>query len=444
MKRFRISRGLDLPIAGTPAQVIEDGPAVASVAVVAEDWSGLGASVLVHEGERVRAGQVLFRERRATNVVFTAPGAGVVTAIHRGHRRALRSVVIRLEGDDEERWTPIDRERLPRLDAAEARAALLRTGLWPAFRTRPFGHVPSPDDQPAALFVTAIDTNPLAADPAIVVGARRDAFLDGLAVLGRVVDTPIFLCRAPGADVPPGDAGRVTVAEFAGPHPAGLVGTHVHLHAPAGRRRTVWHVGHQDVVAIGATLTSGRPFRERVVALAGPMVRRPRLVRTRRGASLADLVAGELHGGSCRIVSGSVLSGRTATEPVVHLGPHHDQVSVLPDEQRPHFVGALTPRRSWSIHRSLWPGRRHRFTTSMHGRTQPLLPVDTFERVMPLDVLPTPLFRALLAGDLETAEALGCLELGEEDLALCSVVCPGKNDYGRLLRAALVRLGGHS
>lgn len=438
--RFRIRRGLDLPLGGKPEQRIDDGGTVASVAVVAEDHPELGPSVAVREGDRVRAGDVLFRDRRAPEIVFTSPGAGVVEAIHRGLRRALRSVVIRLEGSDEVRWEPIERSRLAELDPAAARDALLRTGLWTSLRTRPFGRIPRPDARPAALFVTAIDTNPLAPDPAVVIGARRDAFLDGLTVLGRLVDAPIFLSRAPGADVPAGDPGRVAVAEFAGPHPAGLVGTHVHLLAPAGRRRTVWHVGHQDVIAIGATFATGRPALERVVALAGPMVRRPRLVRTRHGASIEDLTRGELLEGPCRLVSGSVLSGRLAARPVHHLGPYHVQISVLPDERPAELVTALSPRRAWSIHRPLWPSRRRAFTTSLHGRPQPMIPVDTFERVMPLDVLPAPLFRALLAGDLETAEALGCLELEEEDLALATLVCPAKIDYGRLLRAALGEL----
>lgn len=441
MKRFRLTRGLTLPLPGAPLQSIDDGRPVSSVAVVAEDQPGPSPSVVVHEGERVRAGQVLLRHRRMPEVVLTAPGSGVVTAIHRGLRRALRSVVIRLEGSEEEQWTPIDRDRLGHLDAAAARAALLGTGLWPALRTRPFGHVPPPDGHPAALFVTAIDTSPLAPDPAVVIGAHADAFADGLTVLGRLVGAPIFLCRAPGAAMPEGDPARVTVAEFAGPHPAGLVGTHVHLLAPAGRRRTVWYVGHQDVIAIGRTLVTGRPWTERVVALGGSMVRRPRLVRTRRGASLEDLVAGELREGPCRIVSGSVLAGRAAVRPVAHLGPYHDQVSVLPDEQPMESIGAVAPRRAWSIHRPLWPAPRRAFTTSLHGRRQPMIPVDTFERVMPLDILPAPLFRALLAGDLETAEALGCLELEEEDLALCAFVCPSKIEYGGLLRAVLVQLG---
>jgi len=442
MKRFRIRRGLDLPLGGAPEQRIEDAPTIGSVAVVAEDHIEVGASLLVHEGERVRAGQALLQHRRAPEVRLTAPGAGIVSAIHRGLRRALRSVVIKLDGNDEERWAPVDRDELPHLDAAAARDALLRTGLWTTLRTRPFGRMPLPGTPPAGLFVTAIDTNPLAPDPSVVIGAHRTEFMDGLTILTRLVDVPVFLCRAPDADVPEGDSERVTVAEFAGPHPAGLVGTHVHLLAPAGRRRTVWYVGYQDVIAIGATVTTGRPFTERIVALAGPMVRQPRLLRTRRGASVADLVHGELHDGPCRVVSGSVLSGRTAAPPVDHLGPFHDQISVLADEQPAVFVGALAPHRAWSMHRALWPGPRRAVTTSLHGRPAPMMPVDTFERVMPLDVLPSPLLRALLAGDVDTAEMLGCLELEEEDLALCTVVCPAKHEYGALLRAALTRLGG--
>jgi Na+-transporting NADH:ubiquinone oxidoreductase subunit A len=444
MKRFRIRRGLDLPLGGAPDQTIHEAPTVGTVAIVAEDYPDLAPSLVVREGDRVRTGQVLFHDRRSPDVPFVAPGAGVVRAIHRGARRALRSIVIDLEGSDEERWPAVGREQLLALTTAEVRDTLLGAGLWTALRTRPFGRIPSPDTQPHALFVTAIDTNPLAADPSVVIDARREAFADGLTILGRLMEAPIFLCRAPGADVPDGEPDRITVAEFAGPHPAGLVGTHVHLLAPASRRRTAWYIGYQDVIAIGTAFTTGRPFVERVVALAGPTVRRPRLLRTRLGASVEDLVHDELHAGACRVISGSALSGRTAVPPVAHLGPRHDQLTVLPDASAPVFVGALAPRRSWSFHRSLWPSGRRALTTSLHGHLQPMVPTDVFERVMPLDVLPTPLLRALLTADIEMAEALGCLELEEEDLALCTVLCPSKNEYGTPLRAALNELGTQS
>jgi len=439
--RFRLSKGLDLPLAGAPAQEIGDGPAVASVGVLAEDYRGIAPSLAVGEGDRVRCGQVLFRDRRAPAIACTSPGAGVVEAVHVGARRALRAIVIRLGGDDAVEHPAVPREALPRLDPPRARDLLLERGLWLALRSRPYGVVPRPDATPDAIFVTAIDTNPLAADPRVIVAAHRDAFADGLVVLARLAAAPVFLCVAPGADLPVRDPERVRVAEFAGPHPAGLPGTHIHLLAPVGARRCAWHVGYQDVVAIGRMLATGRPWTERTIALAGPGVRRPRLVRTRLGASTGDLVNGasdDMLEASHRVISGSVLSGRTATGWAAFLGRHHDQVTVLPDPcEGP-------PEHAWSMH-DLFPRRRRPvLSTAQHGSVGPMLPLDVFDRVMPLDVLPTPLLRALLTGDSERAGALGALELEEEDLALCTVLCPGRNDYGPLLRVALDEIGRHA
>ena len=309
---------------------------------------------------------------------------------------------------------------------------MLATGLWAALRARPHGHVPDPATTPSSIFVTAVDTNPLAARPEVVIGAAREDFTNGLAAVARLTDGPVNLCRAPGADIPAGDPARVTVSEFAGPHPAGLVGTHIHFLDPVGPRKTVWHLGYQDAIAIGRSLTTGHPATERIVALGGPGVVKPRLARARLGAATADFLAGELRDGECRIISGSVLSGRRAAGPEAYLGRYHTQISVIPeaaDGDGFSVYGRLRLTR---------PGARLlALTTAVNGRPSAFVPLGGYERVMPFDILPTPLPRALLVGDWEVARALGCLELEEEDLALSSFVCPGKLDYGPALRAAL-------
>ena len=309
---------------------------------------------------------------------------------------------------------------------------LLVTGLWTALRTRPHGHVPDPATAPSSLFVTALDTNPLAARPEVAIGAAPADFANGLAVLAHLTDGPVHLCRAPGADIPAGDPERVTVSEFAGPHPAGLVGTHVHFLDPVGPRKTVWHLGYQDAIAIGRSFTTGRPAPERIVALGGPDVMRPRLVRARLGAATGDVLEGELGDDGYRVISGSVLSGRRAAGPEAYLGRYHNQISVIPE------AGGGESFSAYGRLRIAPPGAPGRaLTTALNGRPAAFVPLGGYERVMPLDILATPLLRALLVGDWETARALGCLELEEEDLALSTFVCPGKLDYGPALRAAL-------
>jgi Na+-transporting NADH:ubiquinone oxidoreductase subunit A len=418
--RFKIRKGLDIPIPGAPEQAVAEGPRVASFALLGADTHGVRPDLQVGEGERVRLGQTLFTDRKRPRIRFTAPAGGTVTAINRGKRRALTSIVIQRDQEEEqETYHPEPRDRLAVLGRDRVAERLLASGLWTAFRTRPYGRVPDPDGEPRSIFVTAMDSNPLAARAEVVISAHADDFADGLAVVSQLTPGPVFLCIEAGAEVPLGGPVRVKVARFAGPHPAGLAGTHIHFLDPVGAGKTVWHLGYQDVIAIGRLFTTGRLWVERIVALAGPMVRRPRLIRTRLGANLEDLVAGELREGQCRVVSGSLLSGRRAAGPEAYLGRYDTQVSVLAEAGR---------------------GEAARPSTALNGETTVMVPLGGFERVMPLDILPTQLLRALLVGDIDMARALGCLELDEEDLALCSYLCPSKIDYGPLLRSCLAQI----
>jgi Na+-transporting NADH:ubiquinone oxidoreductase subunit A len=312
--RFTIKKGLDLPISGAPEQVVEDASPMRSVAVIGRDFVGMKPTMMVAEGDRVKLGQPLFEDKKTPGVLYTAPGAGEVTAINRGHKRILQSVVIRLDGEQApaEAFAAVAADRIGGLDRESVRDRLIRSGLWTALRTRPYSKVPEPGSAPRSIFVTAIDTDPLAADPQVVVNERREDFVNGLRVLTRLTDGKLFLCKAPDADIPVLDDPRLTVAEFAGPHPAGLVGTHIHFLDPVATESRVWHIGYQDVIALGVLFTEGRLDVSRVIALAGPSVRRPRLLRTRLGANTEELLSDELHPVESRAISGSVLSGRRA------------------------------------------------------------------------------------------------------------------------------------
>jgi Na+-transporting NADH:ubiquinone oxidoreductase subunit A len=324
----------------------------------------------------------------------------------------------------------------------QVKEILLASGLWTALRARPYGKVPDPETTPRSIFVTALDSNPLAARPEVVIEEHRSDFAKGLTLLPRLTDGPVFLCKAPYMDLPEGDPERISTVEFSGPHPSGLPGTHIHLLDPVGARGSVWHLGYQDVIAMGKLFTSGRLWVERIVALGGPLVKRPRLIRARLGANLDDLTRGELLEGEARVISGSVLSGRRARRAENHLGRYHNQVSVIA-EARAAGDRSLNGG-AFSTHNLFVPSqprkRKFSLTSALHGRQTAMVPLGGFERVMPLDILPTQLLRALLVGDTDMARALGCLELDEEDLALCSFVCPSKLNYGLLLRAALARI----
>ncbi len=430
---IRIKKGLNIPLAGAPEQSVSAGNEVRSVAVLGPDCVGLKPGIEVREGERVRLGQVLFRDKQNEGVVFTSPGAGVVTAINRGERRALQSVVVTLEGDEEQEFGSYSNGRV--------REGLLASGLWTAFRTRPFSRIPALDASPAALFVTAIDTNPLAADPSIVIARESEAFEQGLRVLSQLSDGPVFVCTAPDASIACPSEEPFQSVTFAGPHPAGLAGTHIHFLRPVSETTSVWHIGYQDVIAIGKFSASGRLWTDRVVALCGPKVSAPRLVTTRMGASTSDLLRGEIESGNIRIVSGSVLSGHRASGWGAYLGRYHNQVSVLTEGSPREFLEWMRPGLGKYSAVRAYAGhlfrRKYKLTTSQNGSPRAMVSTGSFEDVMPLDVLATPLLKALLVGDTESARALGCLELDEEDLALCTFVCNGKYEYGPYLRENL-------
>jgi Na+-transporting NADH:ubiquinone oxidoreductase subunit A len=501
MAVHQIKNGLDLPISGAPSEHLEPAVQVSRVAVVADDFAQMKPRMHVVVGDKVLRGQVLFEDRKAESVNFTSPAEGEIVAINRGERRVLQSVVIALSPS--ERKGQGEQIALASYLGASVsdysrdslKSLLAESGLWTSFRARPYDRVPSPTESCSSIFVTAIDTNPLAGSVQAALAGREADFTLGLDALGLLTDGAVHLCKAAGADIP--ESGTVNVAQFAGPHPAGLAGTHIHTLDPVSRTKTVWHIGYQDVAALGALLATGKLDVSRVVALAGPLVSNPRLVRTRLGASITELTAGQLKAElPPRRIAGSILNGRAANcEIWGYLGRYHNQISVIEEDPERVFLGWLaSEKKQYSITGAFFPLSMLGFagglvaltvlplpagpwpllmafyalrisfaailgfylvlsafhaltgaesakdidmTTTTHGSHRAMVPIGSFERVMPLDIMPTFLLRALDVDDVENAEALGCLELGEEDLALCSFVAAGKTDFGAALRRNL-------
>lgn len=441
---MKITKGLNLPISGKPEQTISDHPRPTKVAVLGRDYHDLRPALKIEEGDHVKLGQVLFTDRKNAGVNFTAPGAGTVQAINRGPRRVLNSIVIELDEQEES----IDfgahaPDELDSLDVDTIREKLLESGQWVAFRARPYSKPAAADAKPTSIFINAMDTRPLAADPLAVLDDESESFVQGLTIISRLAPK-VFVCHLEGAEVPEAAATNISYHGFEGLHPAGLPGTHIHYLDPVSESKSVWYINYQDVSAIGKLFTTGKLAVDRVVALGGPPLKNPRLVRTRLGACTDEMVRGEMNDDKhrVRVISGSVLGGHRSAGWSAYMGRYNLQVSVLNEGEPREFLHWLNPMlKQFSVLNVFFSkgirDQEFNFSSTRNGSERAMVPLGNYEQVMPLDILPTQLLRALLTRDTVLAQELGALELDEEDLALCTFVCHGKYEYGSALRECL-------
>lgn len=445
MKTFRLKKGLDLPINGLPEQVIYQGTDVKTVAIIGDDFVGMKPTMEVKVGDPVITGQLLFYDKKNPGVKFTSPGCGNVTAINRGAKRKFESLVISLMGNKAKTFLDDNKLGTNRVTAQEIKELLIDSGLWASFRTRPFGKVPSIDSSPNSVFITATDSNPLAPPPEIIIKEQSKFYKAGLQIINQLFDCPIHYCTNNQNLLPEEEVEGFSYNRFTGPHPSGLASTHIHFIDPVHEHKTVWHIGYQDISAIGHLFITGQLMTERIISLAGPAVKHPRLIRTRLGASITDLCEGETDYDQARTISGSVLSGRKAENNYSYLARYDNQISIIEDSDgrslfnwaipgskrfsfRPVFSSSLFKKQKFSLNSAMWGGKRA------------IYPLGVYDEVMPMDIIATSLLKSLQTCNTELARQLGALELVEEDLGLCGFVCPGKNEFGSTLRTVLTAI----
>jgi Na+-transporting NADH:ubiquinone oxidoreductase subunit A len=444
MITHQVKKGFDLGVAGAPARQLVDAPEPVVVAIRPSDFPGIKPKLLVQEGQPVRTGEALFLDKLAPDTRFCSPATGKVSAVVLGERRALQRVEITPGSADD--WAPvprIDLARLGSLPRAELVAALGGAGLWPLIRQRPVGRIAKADTVPVAIFVNGMDTEPLAADPAFAVQGRAEDLQAGIDVLRALTSGTVYL------SVREGDATKeyrglhgVETHAFAGPHPAGLVGTHIAAIRPLGLHETAWYLKAQEAMLIGQWARTGRYPSHRVVAVAGTAAAERRYYRVRQGASLSALNGGKPPAAGLRAINGTLLNGSAEPAPGF-LGYYAATLTIIPEgaDRRDLFGWALPQPRRLSFHRAVWPFARSvrelEVDARLHGGHRPIVNLGSWEAVTPLDILPTFLVRAIQANDLEEALHLGLLEVTEEDLALCTVVDPCKIDVGAIIRQGL-------
>lgn len=438
----KIKKGLNLPIAGEPSNNVDESKSVKRVAILGEDYIGMKPTLEVNVGDNVKLGQLLFTDKKMEGIKFTSPGAGKVVEINRGEKRKFLSIVIDLEGNDEVNFKSFPELEIQSIKEDEVKSQLIESGMWTSLRERPFSKVANPNTKPNSIFITAIDSNPLAPSISKILEGKENSFKNGLRVISKLTEGNVYLVKEEGDTIPEVQLHNLVVEEFGGVHPKGLVGTHIHMLDPVSRTKQVWYINAQDVIAIGELFTTGKINTNRIISLGGPSVKNPRYLKTRMGASLTELCEGELEEAENRIISGSVLSGRKASDAESYLGRYHQQITVIEEQTERDFLGWIMPTsKLFSVKKvllsSLSPSKKFKFTSALNGGERAIVPSGSYEQVMPLDVLPTFLLRSLAIDDVEESEKLGCLELDEEDLALCTYVCPSKIDHGINLRRNL-------
>jgi Na+-transporting NADH:ubiquinone oxidoreductase subunit A len=442
---IRLRKGLDIKIIGRAANKVEGSLTARTYALKPTDFIGMAPipKVVAQEGQTVLAGDPVFFEKARPDILCTAPVSGTVKAIERGAKRAITAVVI--EPDAEIRYREFAVSDPAGMDRGAIVERLKEAGAWPLIRQRPFNVVANPDEEPKAIHVSGFDSAPLGVDYNLILQGRKQAFQRGLDILRRLTAGKVHLnlsARHKPVDTL-NEAEGVQINWFDGPHPAGNVGIQIHHVDPINKGDTVWHVRPQDVITIGKLFHEGRFDPERIVAVAGPEVLKPRYFRTRLGASLEGLLEGNLRQERVRVISGNVLTG-TAVSAEGHLGYHDDLVSVIAEGDQPEMFGWLFPSyprpsasNTYPIILNDIPEEGYTVNTSTHGEERAFVVTGQYEKVLPMDLYPVQLLKAILARDFELMEGLGIYEVDAEDLALCEFVCTSKIDVQSILREGL-------
>ena len=443
MNIFNLKKGLNIPVLGIPEQIIQGEKKPKSVAVLGPDYIGLKPKMLVSVGDKVKRGSPLFCHKDYPEISYVSPCKGKVKVINRGDKRVLLSVVIDVESISDKGINITKTHSNEKSQEQFVKKCLFDSGLWTSFLTRPYSKVPSSDSLPSSIFITAMDTEPLCPDAELIINHDLKAFNEGVKKISLLTKGKVFICTKNNSQLKVND---FDTYEFAGPHPAGLAGTHMHFLDAPSAIKTVWSIGYQDVIAIGKLFLTGFIDVSRIVSIAGPHALKPRLVKTVLGASLDDILEGEYNKAEgCRVISGSVLSGFHATNELAYLGKYSRQITIIKEDLEKHFFGWIKPQpNKFSVMPVLLSAfgffKLFNLTSNLNGGRRAMVPTGVFETLMPQDFLPTQMLRALLVMDTDVAQSLGALELDEEDLALCTFACPAKYEYGSALRDSLQKI----
>ncbi len=438
---YRIKKGFDIRLAGKAGKVLKGEVASVLYGVKPTDFPGLIPGLGIKIGDSVKAGTVLFFDKKRPEIRFCSPVSGTVKEINRGEQRKILDVVIERGGN---LFEDFGRADVTRLGREEIINKLLQSGLWPAIRQRPYHVIADPSRKPKSIFISGFDTAPLAPDLNFIMdNSSTHLFYTGLKALGKLTEGKVHLGLS-GNEQPSEvlkNAPSVEISYFSGPHPAGNVGVHIHHIDPLNKGEVIWFVNLQDVITIGCLFEEGIYRPERVVALAGPAVTEPAYFKVLSGISIKSVTENKVEDGDLRYISGNVLTGANAG-PDGYLGFYDSLITVLPEGRYHEFFGwALPGLNKFSFSRtflsSLFRKKEYRLNTNIHGGKRAFVMTGLYEKVLPMDILPMQLLKAILAEDIDAMENLGIYEVAEEDFALCEFVCPSKIEIQSIIRQGI-------
>lgn len=437
---YSIRKGLDIRLIGDAEKTVADLKS-RLFAIKPTDFIGCFPKMLVKEGDKVKAGSPLFFDKYREEIYFTSPVSGKIADIHRGAKRKLLEVIIESDGKYESLdFGSADPAKTEREAITEK---LLKSGLWPAIRQRPYSVVAAPKDEPKAIFVPAFDTSPLAPDYDLMVHGHGEEFQAGLDILAKLTKGKVYLNVHNDNTMSKVflNARNVEINSFSGPHPSGNVSVHISRLSPINKGEIVWYVYPQDILAIGRLFLTGEHDTTRLVALTGSEAKRRQYFKTRAGASISNMVKDNVEKGELRYISGNVLTG-DKIDKNGFVGFYHSQVTVIPEGNYYELFGwALPGFGKFSISRTypsfLNPDKKYRVDTNLHGGQRAYVMTGMFEKVFPFDIYPLQLIKAILVEDIDLMENLGIYEIDAEDFALCEVIDTSKTEIQEIVRNGL-------
>lgn len=439
-KNVKIKRGMDIALDGQPENNVLSVSTPATFAIKPKDFKGLIPKLQVKQGDEVKAGDCLFTDKGNDSIRFTSPVSGEIAEIVRGDRRAIME--IKILADSEMSFKSFDTSGYASKSRDEVKALMLDAGLWPFIVQRPFGVLADTDVSPKAIHVSGFDSAPLAADFDITLKGEEANLKAGFEVLKMLTDGKVHLNlhSKKSKDIYSQVSG-VEINTFSGPHPSGLVGVQINKVDPINKGDVVWTVKPQQVAFIGKFFTTGNVNLEQTIVVAGSEVNTPAYYKTRLGACVNTLVEGNLKQDNVRIISGNVLTGSVIAKDG-YLGYSDNQLSIIPEGDQYEMLGWLfpsypRPTLSSSLPISKFLKKTFKVNTNPHGEPRAYVVTGQYEKVMPMDIMPQQLVKAVMAKDLELMENLGIYEVIEEDMALCEFVCTSKIDVQKVLSEGL-------